>query len=410
MCEEHNNAPATPGRGETSTVEGDLVETKQVTNVEQSFNKKSRGEVFNTSGPGPDQFRINLETDLNLNRVESKSKWVASRSPSRVSVLTHQRFHGLVADIDSVAWSPSDHYGLAQAGDTREWRNDIWGITIKVRDDLRIEWIRANASRLAHGSSHNGYHVGTQALFERALDRLWTVLLPLCAQDKVPTFRFHTLEVGLVVRAPFSKLESLIAGRNYPRLRKPPMHFQGESIKFGTSPTGSNFSLRLYDKGRQLNDKHSLGLPLDTYTRIEVLLRKDKLRKAFGGDTIEEVTVARMEDVFFDALYKLDSQGQDRRLATFNTRKPGLLAMAMALHDSHPGPKPMEHPSLWWLRSAKNKKNAKGMIEKAQLLAGNWKGERLRDLVPRTVVPQSLPLEIDWDLEEESTTNPAMGS
>jgi len=370
------------------------------------FNKKNKGEVFNRGGPGPDMFRIDLDTPLVLSQRDSPGLFGRNVSRGKVSVLTHQRFGGLVADVESVPWSPSDHYGLEYPGETRQWRNELCGITIQVRNDRSIEWIRANASRLATGRGHNGHHVGTREMWDAALQRLWAVLLPLCEQDTPPEFRFHTLEIGLVARVPYSKIESLLAGRNYPGMRSPPLHYVGDYVKFGTSSKGSNFSLRIYDKGRHLNKKQGLNLELDTFTRIEFVFRKGRLRKAFGGSSPDKMTLSRMEDVFYDALYRLDEGQQDRSLVSLPASKAGLLALTISLYDACPSPKPMEHPSLWWLRGCANKPNARKLIRDAQALAGAWRGENLRELVPRGVEPQSLPAELDWNSEEAVNTNP----
>jgi len=370
------------------------------------FNNKNTDKVLDSGGPGPDQFRINLESELNLTQKEATSLFGRTLSRLRHSSIAHQCFFGLVTGPESVAWTPCDHLGVEYSGQTREWRNHQWGITIRVRNDRTVEWIRANASRLAHQTDHNGYHVGTQELWDAALSRLWAVLLPLCDQETPPDFRFHTLEVGLVARIPFGKFESLLAGRNYPGMRTPPQWFAGQSIKFGTSPKGSNLSLQIYDKGRHLCNRHFLDIPVNTYSRIEVRLRKDRLRRAFGGDTLDQVTVSRMQDVFYDTLYRLDDGQQDRPLLKLPQSKAGLLALTFILYDECPSPKPMEHPSLWWTGARAGNRNARKMIGEAQTLAGNWKGERLKDLVAVGIEPQSLPIELDWDLEKEMNANP----
>ncbi len=287
----------------------------------------------------------------------------------------------------STGQSPEWREGKSGQGVTGRytvWTHDPTGVSVSVQNSGFINFIRGNASKLAFQTDHNWNVVETQNLFNRTLEGVTEVMNPILSRPlDLDTVSFSQLEFGLVVQKPFSDFEVLLGGLNYPELRKPGQFVPGESIKFGTSKR-RKLSLRIYDKGKELRRKNrGESVPPGEYTRIEFSLSSKQMRKHFGGDKREHLTLANMSEVFYDLLYKLDSMGT-RRTPGFNLKtKADLLALTLKqeaqLRDH--GVETFSVSDLF-LSSFETQSNARKVLGEARGILAASNGRGLRDLVP----------------------------
>lgn len=261
-------------------------------------------------------------------------------------------------------------------------------ISLGVWEDAGIMFVQANVSRLQNGAAHNGRIVTDAHALWDSIETVKRELQPLLLHPEGLDLEVKALEIGGVVRQPFTTFWSLLSSLNYPGLRKAPIMNPGESMKWGTS-SSSKFMLRIYDKGRQLNSGHGCHVPLpeNTFTRIEIVLRGETLWDAFGGRLLPLLTSETMREQFFTRLYKMQSEPRTN-LQDFPTTKAGTLAIA--LHYAYQNGSCPEVQD-WWLEANGRSQNSRKVLKDALAIFQQSSSISLRDLVPEDAPVLHLP-------------------
>jgi|GEM_PF-2179103 len=261
------------------------------------------------------------------------------------------------------------------------------GTTLGATEDGTVLFVSGNVSKLETGLDHNGTIVSDPQTLWSCMARVRQTLEPVLERPVNGDFAVSALEIGGVVRSPFSQFWSLLSSINYPGLKKAPCLNPGESMKFGTS-SSSTFTLRIYDKGRQLKNTAGMDLPLNTYTRVEIVLRKGKLWDAFGGERLPGLTLQSMEDQFYSRVYRILPEPV-RDLSVLPASKAGVLAMSLLQSDRGNGPD--KSVMDWWLEQNKHSQNAKSVLKQALALLQGVQGIGMENLVPRNGPVINLP-------------------
>lgn len=329
--------------------------------------------------PGLDAFKLELDQPLVLRRVTPSSPFAKGEVTTLVN-----HWINFESGAGDAGWRPGFEPNLDAS---QEWHHDPTGICVYVRGGHEIISVRANVSKLVYNLPHNGGIANRPGDWRKAMDRVWETLLPLTNRDTPPDCHLTKVEIGGVVRQPFADFYSLLRDVNYPGLHSTPMTKSGEYLRYGTGK-GSKFSLLFYDKGRELWKKHKLDLPNGVWTRIEIVLKDDKLRKAFGGHLPRDLTPEKAHQVFWESVMRLAPDSGT--LSDLPGSKAGILAMAMILWSPESG---HEEPGDWCLRQSGHRRQAKTLVKEARGLAAAFKGRGLRDMLPPGVRFESLGTE-----------------
>ncbi len=252
--------------------------------------------------------------------------------------------------------------------DTSEWVDDQTGTWIRVHG-MRIVCVQANLSRLLTGNDHNGTIVSSQSDIDAAMAKLWRRLDAISEGNHAG--EFTTVEVGGVVEQALLTFEALLRSQNFPGLRKVPALRPGESITFGATAKG-NIRIIFYDPEKKRR------LPGGRYTRIEVRLIGDRLRREHGGLAVRQLDFAHLKKVFYDLIYQLDPHD----IAKVKAIPGDVVAMIALLLRCENCVMDGEHLVATWARS-KSHRHARRTIEAAKLVNVDAGVSTLRSLLPQ---------------------------
>ena len=227
---------------------------------------------------GPDTIRVRPDFRV-LRTFESLGRDGINH---RRSILDEREFRG-----PGTSWKfLGSHRAPRKFGyaDTSEWVDDQTGTWIRVHG-VRIVCVQANLSRLLTGNDHNGVVVASQVDIDTAMEKLWKRLDAI--SEGKHEGEFTTVEIGGVIERPLTTFEALLRSKNFPGLRKPPVLRTGESLTFGATTKGS-LRIIFYDPEK----KHRLRG--GRYTRIEVRLIGERLRREHGGFAVRHLDLVHL--------------------------------------------------------------------------------------------------------------------
>ena len=171
-----------------------------------------------------------------------------------------------------------------------------------------ITSVDSNLSRLYTGAPNNLYVLKSQEEIDAGLAKMHS-LLDTISEGSVAG-DFTALEIGGVINRPFTEFHTLLRCVSHPNTRSKPENETG--LRWGKT-SGNGFQISIYDKGAEFNRKRKrtplIKLPTDEYTRIELKLSGNKLRKILnGGDPLEVLDFDQLYSTFFDVMNKFDSK------------------------------------------------------------------------------------------------------
>ncbi|MCC5848523.1 MAG: hypothetical protein JJU29_10535 [Verrucomicrobia bacterium] len=286
------------------------------------------------------------------------------------------------ADPGNCEWFRNERRG--DPGNERVlWTHKRTRVQMMVKNDIDIIWVKANLSRLHSGLSHNGVIVKSENAMFAAVQKLFEIIDPYRETPDDMRLKFKKVEFGTCINVPFPAFESALDGLNYPRLRSAPFRTDGSCIKYGTLK-GSEFRVRIYDKGLELLDRHK-DMPGHVlpgkWTRIEFEVSKRKLNKSFGGDTLRFVTVKKMRELFEKFLQNMEVM-DPREIMDFPADKTGLFAKMIHDHQYIDSDK-VEKPEHWWTRMTLSKRRSRALLKCAKKMASQHQGKSLPTLIAK---------------------------
>lgn len=346
--------------------------------------------------PCPDRVKIELMKALPLKQVRSDG--LGDQNP-----LTHVMAHnwlnakrmGNITIFDPLA----DNTLLASEIDqVKNWLHKPTGTTVHTRKE-GITALTLNVPKLAFNQSHNGYHINTVEQLQQGFERLKEIVMTLTETD-FPDYEFLWIEIGGVLRLNYLDIEGLIANRNFPKFRSKQQVYPGESVTYGTA-SGSSRQLKIYAKLIEMKKKMKTKEKVSNhkFTRFELKIRKRAhLRKYFGGVTPTEITLARMKEVFWDAVFELVDACPHTETTDLPKGIRGLMGKCIMLQDllKQHGVEDSEYEPVenWWLRVNNNRRSSKELIRDSHALALAARGLTLEQLIRSAGDFVSLPEDV----------------
>jgi len=338
---------------------------------------------------GIDEFTVTMNEPLR--RVPARPDAPSRGGQTVLEMQAHFRdpFSG------SPEWQRGRTDRCGKSGKMSSWINPDTGSTIQVKNGNEITAVTANASKLCFDLPHNGKIVRTAEQTLTSLRTMESCYLPLLdGSEPAKEWDFRQISFGGVFEVPFSKIELLLKGLNYPGMNSKPKIFPGQSITFGTGKRPA-LVLTLYDKVADLRDKNRGNLvfktlPLDTYTRIEARLNRKKIDERFGGTTLGSINSESLRRVFYQILYRLDVGRTDSSRfpkGIVGSLATGELIQSVCTCDASALESVTEH----YLRVNRRSPHARKKLKEAKQLVAERTGCSIKSLIPMDSRTVDLP-------------------
>lgn len=245
-----------------------------------------------------------------------------------------------------------------RSGSTVLYRFQDQGIYILVRDDRYVIKVFVNAPKLAFGLRHNGRQLKCQRQLDDVISLVENRIRPYVKE--VTSFEVSEIELAINVADPVHVLQSYFWGCNLKGSHQMPAIRPGQAVSMNRDPRSDGkrpeLSFQLYDKPVELmrgfDSEAFTNLP-DNVTRLEFALRGKRVEKEFKGATLDHVTLAAMQDVFWRLFDDLAVDVPTVTYPELGSKKQDMLTRMiyqelsvtnMALNHDEP-------TIAWWLRA-----------------------------------------------------------
>jgi hypothetical protein len=243
--------------------------------------------------------------------------------------------------------------------------------------DSQITLIEGNLSRLYSGEDDNLHVLSSQSEIDSAISNLKVLLLAVT--DCELSGEFVLLEFGGVVHQPMSQFYHLLHQQTHPSTRSVARHHK-QSLLWGSSQSKDLYQISIYDKGREVNGKKGRknSLPVDQFTRIELILSNKKLRKLMGGPVVHP-DFQKLREVFYAELYKFDRKA-GIPIEAVDGSLASLLAILENIPEKHRQENGVDLLDLW--KATKNPQHLRRLETSARAYNFGGAVTRLEDLLP----------------------------
>lgn len=290
-----------------------------------------------------------------------------------------------------------NQYGLSPARYRKLFHKETRSC-LTLRDDKCLHSISMNAIRAVNTSEYNIGDIDSDAALHEGIQHVLDEAGYIVENHGLENFFVEALEICVDVDIPFYKLATPLENFRYPGTRGDNMRFPGHTLVMGTGKK-AKMRMKLYDKGweskRQPLICNGERIGRGQFTRVEFLLVKDKITDLFGGNTFKHLTLAKMQDVFWDLvepMYSIAVKCPD----TLGTSVIENLARSLYYESLiFPGESVLEPVSSAYIRQTKSASYARKVLREAQAIADSIRGESLRDLLhPNAPAPKIMDIRV----------------